>query len=239
MGGIFKSFVKIMSLVVILIFMQNQVWAEERVYKEGDEGRAVAVIQQRLNKLGYTKMMITGVYDKKTTLAVKEFQKKNKLNPTGQTDEKTYQALLDAKTGAPGEKIDEIKVAKNYKDLNVKSGAILKTASQYLGVPYRYGGSSPDGFDCSGYVMYVFQKHQKNLPRTSDAQYKAGNKVDKTKLKEGDLVFFTTDEPGPSHVGIYYGNNKFIHASSSKGVMISQLSDVYWKPRYIGARRVL
>ncbi|MDR1701344.1 MAG: C40 family peptidase [Sporomusaceae bacterium] len=119
------------------------------------------------------------------------------------------------------------------------ANAILQTAAQYLGAPYKFGGTDAGGFDCSGYVVHVFQKHGKKLPRAADEQFQAGSKVAKNKLKEGDLVFFTTDSPGASHVGIYYGKNEFIHVSSSKGVMISKFDDIYWQPRYLGARRVL
>ena len=132
----------------------------------------------------------------------------------------------------------ELKESKSRKS-NARSSSVLKTASQYLGVPYRFGGDCPKGFDCSGYVKYVFEKHGKKLPRTADAQFKAGNNVKKSRLKEGDLVFFTTYAKGPSHVGIYYGKNRFIHASASRGVMVSNMNDSYWKGRYVGARRIL
>ena len=202
-------------------------YAAKIICKEGDDSKAVADVQLKLSQLGYTKQVATGVFDKETLAAVKAFQKKNKLKPTGVVDENTYQVLM--KTSA---------AVKNNEG-SPKGAAILKTARQYLGTPYRFGGASPKGFDCSGYTMYVFAQNQKTLPRTADVQFKVGTKVEKLALKEGDLVFFTTYEPGPSHVGIYYGNNKFIHASSSHGVMISSLNDVYWKTRYLGARRVL
>lgn len=123
----------------------------------------------------------------------------------------------------------------------VKPGTdtIVQTAEKYIRVPYRFGGESPKGFDCSGFVKYVYEKHGKKLPRSADIQYKTGKKVDRSSLRPGDLVFFTTYAPGPSHVGLYYGNGKFIHASSSRGVMISRLDEAYWKPRYLGARRII
>lgn len=118
------------------------------------------------------------------------------------------------------------------------SDTIVKTAEKYLKTPYRFGGDTPKGFDCSGFVKYVYEQHGVKLPRTTDVQFQRGKKVDRTKLLAGDLVFFTTYAPGASHVGIYYGNGKFIHASSSRGVMISRLNEDYWKPRYLGARRI-
>lgn len=119
------------------------------------------------------------------------------------------------------------------------ASAIIATAKKYIGVPYVWGGSTPSGFDCSGYVQYVFKAHGISLPRTSKEQYGVGTYVSKANLKAGDLVFFNTEGGGVSHLGIYIGNNQFIHASSSKGVIISSLSNTYWAPRYYGAKRIL
>lgn len=116
---------------------------------------------------------------------------------------------------------------------------IVNTALKYKGVPYKYGGVTPKGFDCSGFVWYVYHQHGKNLPRTADKQYAKGTPVKPRDLRPGDVVFFTTAEKGASHCGIFTGNGKFIHASSSRGVMISALAETYWKPRYLGARRML
>lgn len=121
----------------------------------------------------------------------------------------------------------------------VKGEDVVATAKKYQGVPYKYGGTSPKGFDCSGFVMFVFNEHGKQLPRTADKQFETGTVVQVKNLKPGDLVFFTTTEKGASHCGIFVGYGKFIHASSSHGVMISALGDMYWRPRYLGARRVL
>ncbi len=120
------------------------------------------------------------------------------------------------------------------------AGKIIATAKQYLGVPYLWGGSTPSGFDCSGYVQYVFAKHGYSLPRTSKQQWNVGTSISKSNLKEGDLVFFAnTYTSGISHLGIYIGNNQFIHASSSQGVVISSLSNSYWASHYYGAKRVI
>lgn len=135
------------------------------------------------------------------------------------------------KTNAP---ISNKPLSKNITD------NIVNTASKYYGVPYRFGGTSTKGFDCSGYTQLVFRSHGITLPRTADMQYKLGRPINKKDLRKGDLVFFSTYEPGPSHVGIYDGNGKFWNATTSRGVMASPLNDpYYWGPRYLGARRVL
>ena len=135
-------------------------------------------------------------------------------------------------------------IAPSAKVLHAENSAqialeILATAKQYIGVPYVWGGSTPSGFDCSGYVQYVYRLHGYTLPRTSKEQFATGSWVSKSNLQAGDLVFFNTSGNGVSHVGIYIGNDQFIHASSSKGVMISYLSNSYWDARYYGARKVL
>ena len=117
--------------------------------------------------------------------------------------------------------------------------AILAEADKYRGVPYVFGGTTPSGFDCSGYVKYVFAKQGIALPRLADEQYNVGVEVSRANLKAGDLVFFETYEPGPSHSGIYIGNGKFISATSSRGVAVADLDTGYWGERYIGAKRVI
>lgn len=116
--------------------------------------------------------------------------------------------------------------------------AAVKVAKQQIGSPYRSGGFSPAGFDCSGLVGYSFKKVGKSIPRSASAIFQnAGKKVAKKSLKKGDLVFFNTNGRSVSHVGIYIGSNKFVH-SANNGVRIDSLSNSYWKPKYVGAKRI-
>lgn len=123
----------------------------------------------------------------------------------------------------------------------VTGNAIVAKAAQYLGTPYVYGGTTPGGFDCSGFTQYVFRQFNISLNRTAAAQYSNGVAVSKADLVPGDLVFFNTNGSGISHVGIYTGNGQLIHSSSSKniGIVYSSLNDNYYASRYVGARRVL
>ena len=199
---------------------------EKSVYQVGDKGWKVKQAQQYLQKLGFDPGEADGRFTKSTRKALRKFQKKYKLKETGNLDNATYEELKWQTE------------AKEYGG-NVASTKILKTAAQYKGVPYVFGGTTPRGFDCSGYVQYVFAKHGIRLTRTADTQALEGKFVSKKNLKPGDLVFFTTYEPGASHVGIYAGNNLFWNATSSRGIMLSNLTDSYWGPRYYTARRIL
>lgn len=121
----------------------------------------------------------------------------------------------------------------------VNSNELVATAKKLEGIKYRSGGTTTAGFDCSGFVGYVFEDLGIDLPRTSSGMHASGTKVDRDNLKSGDLVFFNTTGKGVSHVGIYIGDGKFIHSSSSQGVKIDKLNDPhYWGDRYIGAKRV-
>ena len=185
------------------------------------------VAQQKLNVLGFSDERPSGKMTQATTDALKSFQKKHSLKAHGELDDATYRKLTwEAFTQKEGIQ-------------KVQGKEIVSRAAKYKGVPYVFGGTTPKGFDCSGYVQYVFRDCKATLPRLADEQALKGVFVTQRQLRPGDLVFFTTYLPGASHVGIYAGSGQFWSASSSKGVILSSLKDDYWKTRYYGARRVL
>ena len=115
---------------------------------------------------------------------------------------------------------------------------MLESVDEWYGTRYRLGGTTKSGIDCSAFVQACFlAAFGITLPRTAREQYKATKRISRTELKEGDLVFFNT-RGGVSHVGIYLQNNKFIHASTSQGVVVSDMFDAYYLKRYVGAGRM-
>ena len=122
----------------------------------------------------------------------------------------------------------------------LQNADLLQEIDDWYGVPYRYGGTTKDGIDCSAFSQTVMQDvYSQTVPRTAQEQFDNRDAIDKTELQEGDLVFFHTSgrKSDITHVGVYLANNKFIHASTSNGISISDLDDPYWKPRYRGAGR--
>jgi cell wall-associated NlpC family hydrolase len=133
----------------------------------------------------------------------------------------------------------KVAVAKsNQKSINT-GDEIADLAKSLLGSPYKYGGASPKGFDCSGLVYYTHGKLGIRTPRTSLQQHKSAKNISLSKLHSGDLVFFTLNKASVSHVGIYLGNGRFIHApKSGKRVTVSNLSDDFWRPRIVSGGRL-
>lgn len=120
------------------------------------------------------------------------------------------------------------------------TAATLRTVySRYEGVPYRYGGTTANGFDCSGFIgVAMSEAFQLRLPRTTEDMMRSGQPIHRNQLQPGDLVFFKTSVK-QLHAGIYIGDGAFIHASTSKGVTTSSLNNAYWQERYLQARRVI
>ncbi len=175
---------------------------------------------------------------KLASLDNKKIENAKKQLITSFADEK----IVAAKAMEAAVKNEEIAKAVRF---SKKIDDILTEAESYLGTPYRYGGTTRSGIDCSAFVLSVFGASAGlNLPRVAASQAQEGQKVDKSELQKGDLVFFSHGRGRISHVGIVEsiseeGTVKFIHAATSRGVMISSLNDSYWGPRYRFAKRVI
>ena len=124
-------------------------------------------------------------------------------------------------------------------DKKSKGYQVATTGLTIRGVPYRPGGTTPSGFDCSGFAQYVFRRHGLRLPREVEDQYREGKSIKRKDIVAGDLLFFKTTGKDATHVAIAIGGGRFVHAPSSTGVVrVEPLSSTYWSPRFLGARRV-
>ncbi len=218
------KFFRTLALAFLMLSVSATALAAE--FRMGDEGSEIAELQGQLIELGYD-LVADGAFGPAMADAVKAFQASQGIKPDGMIGPATYAALL-------GRDMPDISRGSNIISRRIISGAL-----QYLGVPYVFGGTTPYGFDCSGYVQYVFAKAGISLPRTADVQYEVGTPISSAELIPGDVVFFTTYTYGASHVGIYLGEGNFVHASSSSGVTVSSLNSAYWSTHYIGSRRII
>ena len=141
--------------------------------------------------------------------------------------------------GRPGATRPGTPVGTSGRGMPADGYAIAGTALSLRGAPYRNGGADPRGFDCSGFVEYVFHQHGISVPRTVEELYRSGTDVSAADLQPGDLVFFSTTSPGPTHVGMAIGGDEFVHAPSAPGtVRVERLGTSYWAQRFIGAKRM-
>lgn len=219
--------VLVLMLVSVVLLMPAAYAAPEEPLQVGDRGDEVQAVQEKLSQMGYVVGSMDGVYGDVTADAVKTMQKDKNLPADGKISPELYKNLIGR----------DLPVSRGASTASVRR--LIASSFQYVGVPYWFGGTSPRGFDCSGFVRYVFSSIGINLPRMADEQFGVGRPVSSERLQPGDLVFFETYEPGPSHVGIYIGNSQFISATSSRGVAVADLYGHYWGERYIGARRVM
>lgn len=212
----------------------------------GDENENVTAVQEILFYHGYYQGDLDGIYGPLTEEAIQkaeaelypeqdmqaEKKEKEATNETVKEPEQKNKAKAESKPEKE-RKENEVVTVEYTND----SSQIIQTAKQFIGTSYVWGGTSPDGFDCSGYIQYVYEESGVTIPRTVAEIWNFASPVEEPSV--GDLVFFETYQAGPSHLGIYLGNGDFIHAGSSSGVEISNLNATsYWKDRYLGAKRI-
>jgi peptidoglycan DL-endopeptidase LytE len=215
---------------------QSSHTVSNKLLKQGMTGSDVQKLQQILKQKGYFKSSTTTTYfGSITKQAVVNFQKANRLVADGIVGPATWKAL-GSTSSASVSPSNSSKPSSSTNNAS-KASKLINTGKKYLGVKYVWGGSTPSGFDCSGFLVYVYKEALGiKLPRTVADIYKVGAPVSSPSV--GDLVFFETYKPGASHAGIYLGGGKFLHSSSSKGVGISEMSNSYWSQRYLGAKRI-
>jgi len=196
---------------------------------------------KRLNSLGKSKVKPGVLLALRNAGAAEEprqrVAKRVVLRNSDLFNEKDYeQSLAELTEPDPGQQVD---LSKNL-ELKTDNIKMLKSkAYGFLGTRYRFGGSSTRGIDCSSFVQHVFREMDVSLPRTAREQFEIGNEVSPGDLQKGDLVFFRTYAHYPSHVGIYLGGSKMIHASSrDRRVVISTMNTPYYRARFLGAKRI-
>lgn len=209
--------------------------------RPGMHNKDVKTVQESLQYFGYYKGEIDGIYGPLTEKALQIAEEEHDIELTKEVTASSLKTLYEkteAKEALPPKKIKNKEVVKIKKaeTQNSTNTDILTVAKSFTGTPYVWGGTSPDGFDCSGFIQYVYRTQGVEIPRTVSEIWNFSRSVASPSV--GDLVFFQTYKSGPSHMGIYLGDSKFIHAGESRGVEISELENPYWRQRYLGAKRI-
>lgn len=229
-----KLLVSFTTLLLLTLLSVQPAFAYSNVtLKKEMRGDTVSQLQKDLKTLGFMNINPTGYFGDITKAAVINFQKKHGLAADGIAGTQT----LGKMDTLMGREATASRAASERPSQN-----IVDYAKKFLGVRYVWGGTTTKGFDCSGFVKYVYKNFSITLNRTSSAQAKNGTYIKKANLSAGDLVFFDTNGGSKriNHVGIYIGSGKFIHSSSShSGVVISSITTGFYSNAYITARRVL
>ncbi|MPW27198.1 peptidase [Alkalibaculum sp. M08DMB] len=220
------------------ISTNNQTPSYTGLIRHGMRGEPVRELQYNLKTLGYSVGVVDGIFGNITRQSVIAFQRDNGLTVDGVVGPQTINVLQTKLNGVSNSTIIN-RGSNNSSSIQSTINNVISTSKSLIGIPYLNAGTTPTGFDCSGFTQYVMKQNGITIPRTAAQQYTIGTPVNRGDLKLGDFVFFTTYTSGASHLGIYVGNNSFIHSSSSVGVTITNLDNSYWNPRYIGARRII
>ncbi|SDO18477.1 C40 family peptidase [Alkalicoccus daliensis] len=219
----------------------------EATVKMGDRGASVTELQQTLASKGHNSASnVDGVFGPMTLRSVQSYQRSTGIsspagNFFGVAGPATLSSLGLSSSGSTSTASSSTSTSSSNStavagtSTTSSNSGVISTARSLVGSPYVWGGTSPRGFDCSGFIQYAFAQNGKSIPRTVSQMWSAGSSV--SSPSTGDLVFFET-RSGPSHAGIYIGGNQFIHSGSSTGVTISSLSNPYWSKTYMGAKRL-
>lgn len=208
----------------------------------GDYDNDVTLVQEVLLYYGYYHGSVDGIYGSLTEQAIQSIKDDilSEQDDKATSDRSLAEDVSDQVdvVDDKNEKDNEVSTESKITQLEIDSAdtTILANAKSHLGTPYVWGGTNPDGFDCSGYIQFIFKEQNITIPRTVSEIWNFSTPVSSPSV--GDLVFFETYRQGPSHLGLYIGNNEFIHAGTSNGVVINNLDDDYWNSRYIGSKRI-
>lgn len=216
----------------------------------GDRNESVRKIQEVLFYYNYYSGEIDGIYGPLTEEAIqkitKKYLQKEKTNSTSLSSVEVI-SDLDQQKGKVDEgnlqEKSETNISKTREDapklmeVLKNNDHIITLAKSFVGTPYVWGGTTPSGFDCSGFIHYIYNEQGIVIPRTVNDIWNFATEVNAPAI--GDLIFFETYQPGPSHLGIYLGDGDFIHVSSSNGVEVSNYyKSNYWKSRFLGMKRI-
>ncbi|WP_164219820.1 NlpC/P60 family protein [Virgibacillus sp. YIM 98842] len=232
----------------------------ESIYP-GMHGEDVKIVQKALQYFGYYEGELDGIFGPLTKKALEIAEEEHGIELSEEVTRDDLASLYESgrdENDQSAEGPENTEVNQDAEEVNstieekdqqqekeIKKAEVTASYSQgaveearaMIGSPYVWGGESPGGFDCSGLIQYIFQTQNITIPRTVSEVWNFAEPVDSPSI--GDLVFFETYKPGPSHMGIYIGNGEFIHAGESSGVDIGELSNSYWETRYLGAKRII